>query len=274
MPYCSLQLWPLLLSPVTYTTGHYFFFGPVSSLFLELFLHSSLRAYWAHIDLGSSSFSVIPFCFLIQFMEFSRQEYWSDLPFPSPVDHILPELSTITYPSWVALHSMPHIFIELDKAKAHVTSFISFLWLWSHSVRPLMDKNKRLMEASWWERLTVGGTGSVLTGRAFLSKSLIQFSVDGHGCVPSLLFGLWPNYVGGNEDNGNLLQKVPCMNCHTQCPRPYSRPPLIHASARDSWTLIGKSGSVSFGVTDPFSWVLMGTRFCLCPPRVCLSSPV
>ena len=47
---------------------------------------------------------------------FSRQEYWSGLPFPSPVDHILSELSTTTRPSWVALHSMVHSFIELDKA--------------------------------------------------------------------------------------------------------------------------------------------------------------
>ena len=34
-----------------------------------------------------------------------------------------------------------------------------------------------------------------------LSKSLIQFSIDGWGCVPSLLFELRPNYGGGNEDN-------------------------------------------------------------------------
>ena len=48
-------------------------------------------------------------------------------------------------------------------------------------------------------------------GEAMLNKSLIQFSVDGHGCVPSLLFDLKPNYGGGTEDNGNLLlQKVPC----------------------------------------------------------------
>ena len=37
-------------------------------------------------------------------------------------------------------------------------------------------------------------------GRAMLSKSLIQFSVDGWGCVPSLLFDLRPNYGGGHED--------------------------------------------------------------------------
>ena len=33
-----------------------------------------------------------------------------------------------------------------------------------------------------------GKLGLILIGRAMLSKSLIQFSVDGRGCVPSLLF--------------------------------------------------------------------------------------
>ena len=105
-------------------------------------------------------------------------------------------------------------------------------------------------------------------GRAMLSKSLIQFSVDGWGCVPSLLFDLRPNYGGGNEDNGDLLQKVPCRHCCIQCPQPCIRPSPTHASTRDSWTLLGKSGSVSCGVTAPFSWVLVHMRFYLCPPRV------
>ena len=51
-----------------------------------------------------------------------------------------------------------------------------------------------------------------------LSKSAIQFSVNGWVCIPSLLFDLRPNYGGGNEDNGDLLQKVQCTHCHTQCP--------------------------------------------------------
>ena len=49
--------------------------------------------------------------------------------------------------------------------------------------------------------------------KATLSKSLIQFSIDGLGCVPSLLFDLRPNNDGGKDDNGDLLQKVPCMHC-------------------------------------------------------------
>ena len=74
--------------------------------------------------------------------------------------------------------------------------------------------------------------------------------------------------------------KVLCMHCCTQCLRPCSRPPLTQASTRDLWTLTGKSRSVSrsvsCGVTAPFSWVLVHTRFCLCPSesisQSCVSS--
>ena len=116
--------------------------------------------------------------------------------------------------------------------------------------------------------------GLVLMGRAMLSRSLIQLSVNGQGCVPSLLFHLRPNYSGGNEENGDFLQKVPSRHCCTQCTQPFSRPLPTHTSAWDSWTLRGESGLVSCGVTAPFSWVLVHTRFCLCPPRVCFPSPV
>ena len=137
MQYCSFQHWTSLLSPVTSTTGCCFCFGSVSSFFLELFLHWSPVAYWAPADLGSSSFSVLSLCLFILFMGFSRQEYWNGLPFPSPVDHILSDLSTITHPSWVALHGMAHSFIELDKAVVHVIILASCLWLWFFSLSAL-----------------------------------------------------------------------------------------------------------------------------------------
>ena len=73
-----------------------------------------------------------------------------------------------------------------------------------------------------------------------LSKYLIQFSVDGLGCVPSLFFGLRPNYGGGNEDNGDLLQKIPCTHTATlSAPSPaagHHRPtPLPEDTHRQLW---------------------------------------
>ena len=143
-----------------------------------------------------------------------------------------------------------------------------------------------ILSALWWRRIRGlwklpggrdwlwGKLGLVLMDGAMLSNSLIQLSVDGQGCVPSLMFDLRPNYGWGNEDNGDLLQKVPCTHCHIQCPRPCSRPPPAHASAEDSWKLTSKSGPVSCGVTAPFPLVPVNTSFCLCPPRVCFPSPV
>ena len=134
-----------------------------------------------------------------------------------------------------------------------------------HSVCPLVEKGKRLIEVSWWERLS-GKLGLVLMGRAILSKSLIQFSVDGWGCIPSLLFDLKPKYGGGNEDNGDLLRKVRCTRCPSQCPRPCSRPLQTHTSARDwnakagSREIPGVTGKFGLGVQNKAGQSL--TRFC------------
>ena len=144
--------------------------------------------------MGSSSFSVLSFYLFILFMGFSRQQYWSGLPIPSPLDHILSELSTMTLLSWVALHSMAHSFIELYKTMVHVIRLVSFLRFGFQSVCPLME-DKRLMGAFWWERDWLSGKlGLVLMGRPMLSKSLIQFSLSVHklmACVLRCFSRIW-----------------------------------------------------------------------------------
>ena len=115
--YCSLQHRTLLVSPVPSTTGYCFCFGSIPSFFLELLPHWSPVAYWAPTDLGSFSFSILSFCLLILFTGFSRQEYWSGLPFPSPVHHILSDLSIMTQLSWSVM----------DHAEA---------WPWGATSRP------------------------------------------------------------------------------------------------------------------------------------------
>ena len=69
------------------------------------------------------------------------------------------------------------------------------------------------------------------------------------------------NYGGGNEENGDLPQKIPGMYCYGPCPQPCSRPPWTHAFARDSRTPTGKSGQSPVGslFLSPGSWC---TRFC------------
>ena len=58
-----------------------------------------------------------------------------------------------------------------------------------------------------------------------------------------------------------------CTTAHS-VPSPAAGHLPTHPSPGDSWTLMGQSGSVSCGVTAPFSWVLVHIRFCLCPRRV------
>ena len=93
-PYCSYSI-GLAFTTRHIPTGHHFYFGSASSFFLELFLCSSPVAYSTRTDPGGSSFSFLSYCSFILFMGFSRQECWSRLPFPSPVNHVLSELSTM-----------------------------------------------------------------------------------------------------------------------------------------------------------------------------------
>ena len=70
-----------------------------------------------------------------------------------------------------------------------------------------------------------------------LSKYLIHFSVEGRGCVPSLLFDVRPNSGGGNEDNGDLLPKVPWTHCYTEPPtlQQATTDPRLHRRLRDTY---------------------------------------
>ena len=50
---------------------------------------------------------------------------WFAIPFSNAVR--FSELSTRTHSFWLALYSMAHSFIELDKAVVHVISLVRFL---------------------------------------------------------------------------------------------------------------------------------------------------
>ena len=88
-------------------------------------------------------------------------------------------------------------------------------WLLENSFCLPSDKGWGLWKLPDWGYWLWGNLGLFMMGGDMLSKSLIQLSVDGQDFVPSLLFYLRPNYGEGNENNGDLPQKVPCKHCHT-----------------------------------------------------------
>ena len=166
MQYCSL--WHQTLPPSLYIHNWVLFL-----LWLHLFIlsgvlsplisNSILDNYWPGEFIFQCHIFLPLMLFILFMLFFSRQEYWSGLPFPSPVDHILSELCTMTYLSWVAQHGLTHSFNELPKeAVVHVIILVSFLWLWFSFCLP-SHEGERLVQASWWEGL-VAETGSCSGG--------------------------------------------------------------------------------------------------------------
>ena len=108
MQYCSLQHQILLSPPDTVTAEDHFCFRPATSFFLEqlvIVLHSSPVAYWTPSNMGGRAWFIfwchifLPFCIVHGVL---TQEYWSGLPFPCTVDHVLSDFSL--WPIYPALH--------------------------------------------------------------------------------------------------------------------------------------------------------------------------
>ena len=109
------------------------------------------------------------------------------------------------------------------------------------------------------------GETVVLMGRAMLSKSLIQFSIEGWSCVSSLLFTWGQTMVEvmkimatsfkGSHAHSAILSAPNCAAGHCQ-PTPLLTPG--HSQASLGQSLVGSL------LLSPGSWC---TRFCLCPPR-------
>ena len=96
-----------------------------------------------------------------------------------------------------------------------------------------------------------------------LSKSLIQFSIDGGSCAPSLLFDLRPNYGGGIEDDGDLLQNAHAHTAALSAPGPaagHRRPTPLPETPGPSRACLGQSllGSL---LLSPGSWCTQGFVF-------------
>ena len=118
------------------------------------------------------------FILFILLMGFSRKEYWSGFPFPSPVDHIRSDLSTMTCPSWVAPRAWLG-FIELDKAVV----LVGLDWLFSVSMVSVCLPSDALLQHL----------------PSYLGFSYLGRGVSPHHC-PS-----WPWMLNGGEVWQNVV---------------------------------------------------------------------
>ena len=162
MQYCSLQHWTLLPSQVTSTAGCCFCFGSVSPFFLEVFLlSSSILGTYRPGEFLFQCPLFLPFHGFHGVLK-ARILKWFAVSFsnrPCFVRNPHHDLSVLGGPT-------RHGSVSLSQTK------LWFMWsVWLvfcdcgfHSIYPLMDKDTRLMEASWWQRLTEGETGSCSDG--------------------------------------------------------------------------------------------------------------
>ena len=100
------------------------------------------------------------------------------------------------------------------------------------------------MEASWWERLTEGETGSCSDGPGHAQKIFNPIFCQWVELCSLPVIYLGPNYGGGNEDNGYLLQKVYERTAPLSAPGPvagHCQCTPVPETPGYSWASLGQS---------------------------------
>ena len=120
-----------------------------------------------------------------------------------------------------------------------------------------------MVETDWgWNSVLFWWVGSCTVN--FLSNIILLIGIS---LFPSFCL-TWATITNGGSNEDTVTSfKSPMHTLLYQCSWPCSRPLLTYNSVGDSSTLIGKSGSVFCGVTAPFSWVLLQTRFLSAPSK-------
>ena len=126
-------------------------------------------------------------------MGFSRQEYWSGLPFPSPVDHILSGLSKIHWIMEKAREFQKNIsFCFIDYAKALDCVDHNKLW------KILKEMGNPDHLTCLLRNLYAGQEATVRTGHGTTDWFQIRKGVC-QGCILSpCLFNLYAEYIVRN----------------------------------------------------------------------------
>ena len=183
MQYCSLQNQTTFTATIS-ATKHHFRFGPVSSFFLEQYFSSSPVAYWTPTDPGSlilrchilSPFHTVYGVLKARILKWFATPFFSGPCFARTLHHDPSILggpltawlrASLSYPRLWAMWSF---WIASYDCGFH-SGFCGIVVLASCC---LLDEVKRLVQASWWEGLAVGNTGSWSDGHGHAQFSSVQ----------------------------------------------------------------------------------------------------
>ena len=111
-------------------------------------------------------------------MGFSRQDYCTGLPFPSPADYVLSAFFTMARLSWVTLHGISYSFTELYKFLCHNKAVIR-AWTAMRSNQSIPKENNSIFIDRTIAEAEVPILFGHLMGRAVsLEKSLMKEMIE------------------------------------------------------------------------------------------------
>jgi len=175
MQYCSLEHWTLL-SPADIHNWALFLLWP--NLFI-LSIAISPPFPYSILDTFQSGGHIFQCHVFLPFHSVRGVLEWFAIP--PPVDHVLLELSTVTSPSWLALHGMAHSFVELHKPLHHNKAVI-------HEGKDMHNQVKTIYQNVMPNSVLISETVNVFPLKISLFFCLGQFEFNFQWILPSMQF--------------------------------------------------------------------------------------
>ena len=175
-------------------------------------------------------------------MGFSRQEYWSGLPFPSLgdlPDPLIEPRSPTLQADWEGTQFLVSVScsIPLNSLQLHGLQLDRIFYPWDSPGKNMGVSCHSLLQG-------IFPTRGSNPGLPHCRQTLYPLSHQ--GSPTGFMVGLLVRPPRG------LTPRLTSQDCCCQCPHPRSRLLLTHTSTGDPQTLTDRSGSISCGVTAPF----------------------
>ena len=208
-------------------------------------------------------------------MEFSRQEYWSGLPFPSPrdlpdpgIEPGSPAFQADSLPTELWGKILPFgkisyealIQLSADGWQLHSLPVSCLAW-GDPALRSIGPESESVTPSIFAKLFKSWAAARLLCPCYFPGKHTgmgVHFLLQGICINPIICNRLYGRANGNLQED--LMPRDIFQGCCCQCPRPCGEPLLIHTFTGDPPTLAGRSGSVSWGswkgklLLSPGSW--------------------